>query len=167
MITASVSLDVIRFQEEETRQRELERAYRLGFPWGVVSDTGLTVICFPTDDPGVFEYQSRVICMSGPYAKCQRCPHSSFNIEFVPNDGSWKLEQVMCPRWRVDLERHTESPETYLSTPLRTCQDQPFMFCRTCPTRSELVQLGIDKSKKDWYSRWVRFTREEGDSEDG
>jgi hypothetical protein len=133
---------------------------------------GLLVLCRPTDDPAVVQQQHRAVCLTRPYQNCYYCPHSNFTFVFVKKDPevleAQRRTQVLCPRWQDRGFVSGKSPESYVSTELATCEIQPFEFCRDCPSIDALVQLGIDKSRDGWYSRWRRFTKEEDDEdEDG
>lgn len=75
-----------------------------------------------------------------------------------------RRETVLCPRWAVPRGFLGEnSPDSYVSVERGTCEVQPFDFCRECPAVEELFQLGIDKGREEWYSRWRRFSKEDED----
>ena len=128
---------------------------------------GLTVECRPVlGDPQIIQRQGRVICMTRPYEACTYCPHSAFELLFNTNKER-RTEQVACPRWSNPGARmRGESPDGYVSTEVATCEEAPFEFCPSCPSRKNVATMGADKSTPGWYGRWKRLGHVEED-EDG
>jgi len=54
-------------------------------------------------------------------------------------------------------------PDDYVSVELATCEEMPFEFCPSCPSRKNVATMGADKSTSGWYGRWHRVIKEEGD----
>jgi hypothetical protein len=125
----------------------------------------MTVDCRPVlEDPQIIERQSRVICLTKPYAACTYCRHSSFELLFNVNKEQ-RVEQVSCPRWASgDGRVKGKLPDDYVSVELATCEGLPFEFCPSCPSRKNVATTGADKSSPGWYGRWHRVTKE---GEDG
>jgi hypothetical protein len=143
---------------EDSREEREERQRRTGS-----IGTGLHVICTPKpEEPEVSEIQHRVVCMTKPYPSCHTCAHGRFTLVFNVTPNA-RLERVLCPRWSGAERQEGKNPEEYIETEVATCQEKPFEFCPSCPSREALQKLGIDKLKDGWYSRWRRFTEEEPD----
>lgn len=130
---------------------------------GKVSD-GLTVTCRPQiEDPTVMQRQHRVVCMSRPYTACGYCPHATFELLFNANKER-KSEVVACPRWENPGRRLMGiPPDGYVSVEVATCEEAPFEFCPSCPTRKNVEVTGADKSTPGWYGRWHRILKEEAE----
>lgn len=127
---------------------------------------GLTVECRPVlEDPQIVQQSSRVTCLTRPYAACPSCPHSSFNLLFNA-DKEKRLEQVACPRWSNAAGRvYGKPPDAYVSVEVATCNELPFEFCPSCPSRKNVEVTGADKSVPGWYGRWHRVAKEEAEWE--
>lgn len=121
---------------------------------------GRFVDCRPVpEDPGIVERRHRASCLLKPKPQCGTCPNSKFTLLF--NLPEKKFQQVMCPRWKHEGERHAgKQPDSYVITELASCKDMPFSFCGSCPSREELQKLEIDKTKDGWFARWTRFRKE-------
>lgn len=131
------------------------------------SKLGMTVDCRPVlEDPQIVQRQSRVVCLTKPYVACTYCPHSSFDLLFNTKTKEQRVEQVSCPRWAGDGRLRGKPPDAYVSVELSTCEEMPFEFCPSCPTRKNVAAAGADKSVPGWYGRWSRLGDPEGD-EDG
>jgi hypothetical protein len=127
---------------------------------------GLTVECRPVlGDPQVVQRQGRVICMTRPYEACAYCPHSTFELMFNTNKER-RTEQVSCPRWTSPTDRmRGKPPDGYVSVEVATCEEAPFEFCPSCPTRKNVATTGADKSIPGWYGRWKRCDVESEDDD--
>lgn len=124
----------------------------------------MTVECRPVlEDSQIVQRQSRVICLTRPYVACSYCPHSSFELLFNVNKEQ-RVEQVACPRWsRGDGRVSGKQPDDYVSVELATCEELPFEFCPSCPSRKNVAVTGADKSISGWYGRWHRVIKEGDD----
>jgi hypothetical protein len=146
--------------EETEEERRVRNRYT-----GEIGN-GTTVYCRPfLDDPDVVHQKHRVVCLMKPYLQCPSCPHSKFTVLLNLRNPAVEREMVQCPKWTTELDRQKgKSPDSYVSTERATCALKPFDFCQGCPSVDSLVELGIDKKKEGWYSRWRRFTQEEEES---
>jgi hypothetical protein len=148
----------------ETAEEERERQRVTG-----QIGNGVTVKCYPTGDPDVTQIQHRAACLIKPYEVCYYCPHSSFTMvfRFRPREEAEAEDGLLvaCPRWNSIVSRLNEkAPDAYVSVETGTCKLQPFDACRECPTDLvKLESMGIDKTKEGWYSRWVRFNKDDDD----
>lgn len=127
----------------------------------VLGDGAKYAECRPIkEDQQIVESRHRALCLMRLREECHVCPNSKFALVFdVPEK---KLEQVRCPRWENvrDLWQG-KPPDKYEVTEFATCKERPFPFCGSCPSREELAELEIDKSKDGWLSRWNRFREED------
>lgn len=127
----------------------------------ILGDVSKYSNCRPVkEDPQIIEAKHKSMCLMRLRAECHTCPNSKFTLLFdVPEK---RLEQVMCPRWKDVRELwQGKNPESYSVTELATCKERPFPFCGSCPSVEELNELGIDKTKDGWVSRWKRFRDED------
>lgn len=143
--------------EEDDREKRRRQVMT-----GVIG-SGLTVACHPSlEDRMVMQMQNRSVCLYRPHPGCQICPHASFTLFFDAKKN--RYDQVACPRWdRQGGRSRGESPDSYRIVEVATCEDRPFEFCSSCPSREEVVQFGADKAQPGWYTRWRRLSREEDD----
>lgn len=128
--------------------------------------SGRFVHCHPVpEDPEIVEQRHRASCLLKLRPQCHTCPNSRFTLLFDTPEK--KSEQVMCPRWKKDGDRHAgEPPKEYVVTEIATCKERPFDFCGSCPSREELQELHVDKTKDGWLARWNRFRKEEESDDD-
>jgi len=127
----------------------------------------MTVECRPVlGDQQIVQRQGRVVCLTKPYVACSYCPHSSFELLFNVNKEQ-RVEQVACPRWQSGDGRVSgKVPDDYVSVELATCDEMPFEFCPSCPSRKNVETTGADKTSPGWYGRWHRVANER-EEEDG
>lgn len=148
-----INFNPLTLQEESEEEARIRRRQT-----GVIGN-GHEVLCYPTGDPNVVEYQNRATCLTRPYQACDGCIHSNFTLVFNA-DSDAKFEQVKCPKWKNGLfPSLDELPSHYDTTEVATCKEKPFPFCSSCPSLERLSQLYIDKKKDGWYSRLKRFGR--------
>lgn len=129
-----------------------------------VFGNGMTVLCRPApiEEPEVAEVRSRVVCLVRPYKGCSMCTHADFTLVFRNDRREEKQVQVACPRWANRLDMFdNKSPDSYEMVEMRTCDERPFPFCTSCPSRENVEKYGADKTKEGWFGRWHRLRKME------
>ena len=141
--------------EPETEEERVRRENRTG-----EAGTGLFVTCHPVlEDPMVSERRHRTACLKKPYEACRTCPHSSFVLLFPAQ--STRYEKIACPRWKTPTSYHDgEQPESYALVEEGVCDNRPFDFCSSCPSKMTVQELQADKTKPGWFGRWQRLKGE-------
>ena len=145
---------------DETEEDKLARQAMSG-----VLGTGHLVQCFPVlEDREVVQIQNRAVCLIRPHDACGSCPHSTFTLAFDVLKKVERLSLVSCPRWESERDRrHGSTPDHYVPVEEATCEEKPFHFCASCPSKREVQESGGDKSKEGWYGRWNRLKEFEDD----